>query len=128
VTRINVGIHPSELPDKLLLAEHREIKRIPNAVNRGKANLCNIPEQFTLGTGHVKFFYDKLYYLQVRYVGLYEECLARGFKVQNYISAWRSLPIDLYNGYKPTPADRQLIIDRITSKGFTLLPRTKEAQ
>ena len=30
MTRINCGIPPEELSDKHLLAEHREIKRIPN--------------------------------------------------------------------------------------------------
>jgi hypothetical protein len=33
MTRINVGVHPSELSTKHLIAEHREIKRIPNNVN-----------------------------------------------------------------------------------------------
>ena len=31
MTRINVGIPPTELTDRHLLAEHREIKRIQNS-------------------------------------------------------------------------------------------------
>ena len=34
MTRINVGIDPSELNMKMLMAEHREIKRIPNCVKK----------------------------------------------------------------------------------------------
>ena len=49
MTRINVAIPPAELTNKHLLAEHREIKRIPNCVSRGKYNLKNIPPVFKLG-------------------------------------------------------------------------------
>ena len=60
MTRVNTGISPFELPTKLLLAELREIKRIPNLVKSGKFSLIGQPPEFTLGKGHVKFFYDKL--------------------------------------------------------------------
>ena len=43
MTRINVGISPTELTDKHLLAEHREIKRIPNCIARGRYNMEGIP-------------------------------------------------------------------------------------
>ena len=56
MTRINCGISPDELPDKILLAELREIKRIPNAIQKGRYSLDGIPDQFKLGTGHVKLF------------------------------------------------------------------------
>ena len=67
MTRINVGIQPVELTDQHLIAEHREIKRIPNCVAKGKYNMEGIPDKFKLGTGHVKFFYNKLLYLKFRY-------------------------------------------------------------
>lgn len=57
MTRINVGVDPSELNTKMLIAEHREIKRIPNVIKSGRYSLTNQPKKFTLGTGHVKFFY-----------------------------------------------------------------------
>ena len=88
MTRINVGIPPAELNGRHLIAEHREIKRIPNLVNRGRYSLDNQPDTFKLGKGHVKFFYDKLLYLKRRYDALYNECRKRGFNVQNYSSAW----------------------------------------
>ena len=116
MTRINVGIHPTELTDKHLLAEHREIKRIPNCIAKGKYNMEGIPEKFKLGKGHVKFFYNKLEYLFTRYVKLYLECKDRGFNVQNYSKAWDNLPEELMNHYKPTYKDRLTIQERIYEK------------
>lgn len=113
MTRINVGVPPRELSDKHLLAEHREIKRIPNMVYSGRAILKDIPKEFTLGKGHVKFFYDKLLYLRTRYMELYHECLLRGFKVTNYSSAWPEHPT---GDYIPSPRDRNLILERIATK------------
>ena len=113
MTRINVGISPAELNDKHLMAEHREIKRIPNCVAKGKYNMECIPDKFKLGTGHVKFFYNKLLYLKNRYIGLYNECINRGFNVQNYIAAWDNVPEELMNKYKPTYKDRLIIQERI---------------
>jgi hypothetical protein len=120
MTRINVGILPEELPNKLLIAEHREIKRIPNVVKSGKFSLANQPKSFTLGTGHVKFLYSRLLYLRKRYEAIYVECLKRGFNVTNYISAWDGAPEELMGDYIPTHRDRLLILERITSKGFVL--------
>lgn len=116
MTRINVGIPPKELTNKHLLAEHRELKRIPNVVSKGKCNLKNIPAKFSLGKGHVSFFYDKLSYLKDRYIELYNECIARGFNIQNYLSAWDSVPIELMKGYNPTDNDAQIIRERIAEK------------
>jgi deoxyribonuclease (pyrimidine dimer) len=123
VTRINVGVQPEELPSKLLLAEHREITRVPNAVRTGRAKLQGIPTAFTLGTGHVKFFYRRLGFLKQRYEALYAECCNRGFGVTNKANAFTGLPATAMGDYSPTHRDRQLIVDRIESKGFKLQPR-----
>lgn len=116
MTRINVGIPPKELTNKHLIAEHRELKRIPNVVAKGKCNLRNIPTQFTLGKGHVSFFYDKLGYLKERYTDLYNECIARGFNVQNYLVSWDGVPQELMNGYTPTENDVRIIRERIAER------------
>ena len=116
MTRINVGIPPQELVSKHLIAEHREIKRIPNCISKGRYNMDNIPAEFKLGSGHVKFFYNKLLYLKNRYIKLYNECINRGFNVQNYVGAWDNLPKDLMNHYQPTNQDRQIIQERINNK------------
>jgi len=116
MTRINVGIPPTELVNQHLLAEHREIKRIPNCVAKGKYNMDGIPERFKLGTGHVKFFYNKLLYLKNRYIKLYVECVKRGFNVQYYIGAWNNIPKELMNDYKVKAIDIRIIRERINHK------------
>ena len=116
MTRINVGIPPAELVNQHLIAEHREIKRIPNCIAKGKYNMEGIPDKFKLGTGHVKFFYNKLLYLKNRYIKLYEECIRRGFNVQNYINAWDNVPQELMNDYKVKAEDIRTIRKRINEK------------
>ncbi|MFC2406287.1 MAG: pyrimidine dimer DNA glycosylase/endonuclease V [Cardiobacterium sp.] len=101
MTRINL-VPPQELCDQHLLAEHRELTRIPNAVARGRYHLRGQPADYKLGEGHVRFFFDKLAFLQRRYQMLHEECRARGFNVQNI---WpQDLPTDpaLWQDYQPT--------------------------
>ena len=75
-----------------------------------------IPDRFKLGTGHVKFFYNKLFYLFKRYIELYTECKNRGFNVQNYTEAWVDVPTELMNDYKPTREDRLIIQRRINER------------
>jgi deoxyribonuclease (pyrimidine dimer) len=116
MTRVNVGVSPRKLTDRHLLAEHREIKRIPNVVASGKAVVSDLPSEFTLGAGHVRFFYDKLGYLLRRYRLIYKECKRRGFKVEDYSDAWCGVPSSLMGEYKPTDRDRKLIINRINER------------
>ena len=118
MTRINAGIPPSQLSDKHLLAEHREIKRVPNSVKSGRAVIKDIPENFTLGKGHVKFFYDKLLYLLNRYREIHDECIRRGFNVQYYGAAWCDIRDDLMNDYTPTEEARNLILERINLRAM----------
>lgn len=113
MTRINAGIKPCELEGKHLLAEHREIKRIPNAIAKGKFNLVGQPLKFTLGTGHVKFFYTRLLYLKKRYESLYKECIKRGYNVTYYGNAWDDIPNEFMNDYMPTESDKTIIRQRI---------------
>ena len=116
MTRINIGIPPAELTNQHLIAEHREIKRIPNCIAKGKYNMDGIPERFKLGKGHVKFFYNKLLHLKKRYIRLYEECIKRGFNVQNYIGAWDNIPEELMNDYNVKANDIRIIRKRINEK------------
>ena len=116
MTRINL-IDPAELCDQHLLAELRELKRIPNSLLSGKLNPTNIPERFCLGKGHVKFFSDKLEFLCERYFSLLEEATMRGFKVS---SLWpdrcSNLPLSLWKDYTPTEEDTRLSRERIEQK------------
>lgn len=112
MTRINV-IPVNELSDVHLLAEHREIKRIPNCISKGKYNLSWMPEKYTLWTWHVKFFYDKLGFLYNRYLQLYKECCNRGFNVINYKEAFIWCPGVLFNDYIPTAKAKYINRKRI---------------
>lgn len=118
MTRINAGIYPSELCNKHLLAEHREIKRIPNTIKSGKVDLDNIPEEFTLGRGHVKFFYNKLLYLKKRYIEIYNELRHRDFNVTYFGDSFKDLPVELYNDWLVSSEmrARSVVAQRINEK------------
>ena len=116
MTRINVGIPPKQLCRQHLLAEAREIKRIPNVVSKGKFNLKGQPQKFTLGTGHVKFFYTRLGYLKKRYEEIYAECIYRNYNVMYFGDAWNDIPSYLMNDYTPTDEDIKIISARIKER------------
>jgi hypothetical protein len=116
MTRINVGVKPAELSREHLLAEHREIKRIPNCVRKGRYSMKGQPDQFKLGDGHVKFFYDKLGYLKRRYEALYAMCIERKYDVQYYGDAWNGIDENLMGDYEETQRDREIILERINER------------
>jgi deoxyribonuclease (pyrimidine dimer) len=78
VTRINV-IPPEELADQHLLAEYRELPRTFALARPG----VKVPEHYTLGKGHVLFFYPRTGWLSRRQAALITECQRRGFQVQH---------------------------------------------
>lgn len=117
MTRISATIKPEELCDQMLLAEHREIVRIPNTIKSGKAKIENIPDDFRLGSGHVKFFYNKIGYLFERYYNLRVECLMRGFYVKDYSDSFKNIPpILLYNWVPDEKVVRPLLVQRINER------------
>ena len=128
MTRINL-VPPEELCDQHLLAELRELPRIPNAILKGRYSLEGMPKEYTLGRGHVKFFYDKLGFLYRRYDELWGEATDRGFKVVHRIPE-PDLPIDLiqdlYYDYTPTPEALALNRARITERLEAMKPRWTE--
>ena len=84
MTRINAHIKPKNLIDQHLLAELRELPRIPSMVVKYSQKdpqylqfKSKIPNQFTLGKGHVLFFYDKIEYLYNRFLLLMDEYYLR---------------------------------------------------
>lgn len=83
MTRINV-VPPSELVREHLVAEYSELPRaftlVKAAQERGLApTAVGIPTAYTLGTGHVKFFYDKCLFLLRRQQSLIREMQSRGY-------------------------------------------------
>lgn len=119
MTRINL-IPVSELTDQHLLAEHREIKRIPNLIKSWKFNLENIPKKFTLWTWHVKFFYIKIFFLFKRYNKLYWECKKRWFNIEYYWESFEWFSSSklhiFFNDYIPTQEEIEISRKRIQEK------------
>lgn len=122
MTRINV-IPPNELCDQHLLAEHRELTRIPNYIvkKEGYVALSTLTS-YTLGKGHVLFFRDKLLFLYLRYISLHQECLNRGFSVINKWPAEVKNYSHLWNNYQVTELDIMINKARIAER-MPLKPR-----
>lgn len=119
MTRINSNIPVKKLSDEHLLAEHREIKRLPSCLR--KAIQCKsinkIPNQFTLGTGHVKFFLDKQKFIYNRYKEIYQELLNRGFNIEDYSNNWKEfINTKYFNDYIPTIEEYNLLKQRIIKR------------
>lgn len=134
MTRINVGVPPKNLCRQHLIAELREIVRIPNLV-KTRINIKKqpiksgeIPKEFKLGTGHVKFFYDKINYLKLRYERLYQEARSRGYNVQNMIDAFNNIPEEFMGDYFVTPEAQKLIEDRIKERLSTMTSKPDFSQ
>jgi deoxyribonuclease (pyrimidine dimer) len=86
MTRINC-ISPAELTQRHLIAEYRELPRVfalvRKAIARGeRPDDPRNPEEYTLGRGHLRFFYPRLGYLLARQALLIAEMKARGFRAQ----------------------------------------------
>lgn len=127
MTRINFGVDPRNLPQKALLAEHREITRIPNAIRSGRANLnIPVPSQFTLGPGHVRFFYNKIRHLRNRYQRIYNECVRRGYNVKWKGDSFKDIPSHLNNEANPTQTDIKIVIERLKERGHLLQRKIRE--
>jgi len=120
MTRISSGIRAVELCDKHLNKERVEILRIPNAIKNGKAVVSGIPPDYRLGSGHVKFFYNKLEYLHKRYNELTEESNRRGFTNTDFSSAFDDLPKHLYNDWDETEASREITRVRVNDRLETM--------
>lgn len=122
MTRINV-IPPNELCDQHLLAEHRELTRIPNYIVKKEGHVAlSTLTSYTLGKGHVLFFRDKLLFLYLRYTSLHQECLNRGFSVTNKWPAEVKNYSQLWNNYQVTELDIIINKARIAER-MPLKPR-----
>ena len=122
MTRINI-VNPSELTDQHLIAEYREITMVPGSLRRTLVSKSGykeskVPEQYTLNSGHVYFFYNKGKYLYNRYKELITEMKRRGFNPDPD----RKFPINifkdngLFNDWMPTIEDYKIIRERIQQK------------
>lgn len=113
MTRINVGVPPTELCDQHLRAEYRELPRLWNFCSKSKP-----PAQFKLGTGHVLWCAQYRGMLYDRYTIIVKEMKARGFNV-----SFPEAPAAAALGARPSPAEikragvivRKRIADRIST-------------
>ena len=122
MTRINI-IDTEELTDQHLMAEWREITMIPAALktvinSKNGLDLKRIPKKYTLGTGHIYFFFDKGKYLMNRYTEIRNEMNVRGFKPDPDRIFNSDIFIDnnLYNDWTPTITDYKIIRKRIEER------------
>lgn len=81
MTRINL-VPPDELHNKHLMAEIHELPRAFTLAKKSKHRLTDLPKQYTMGKGHVLFFYNKLGFLSKRYESICNEALKRGFRIK----------------------------------------------
>lgn len=118
MTRINV-VPVEELTDQHLFAEYREITRLfPLSLKANERGFKQPIHEYVLGTGHVKFFYDKLGFIEARYFNLKKELLLRGYNItlKDDIVRYRDLIPAMYNDYVPTGDSIKISRARIREK------------
>lgn len=113
MVRINL-IEPTRLADQHLIAEYNEILMLLGYVRKYPVPK-NIPKEYCLGPGHIKFFKDKLNYLAKRHELLKKEMLKRGFKPLKKINL-NEFDKTLRNDWKPSERDFKIIKQRLISK------------
>lgn len=131
MTRINV-VPVTELSRQHLLAEYREITRLPGNLTtwlnrKTKApDFREIPTEYKLGTGHVKFFFTRMKFLEQRFEQLVAEMKKRGYN-PNYtdssiFSDYTKIGIrenefqKFYNDYVPTEEALRINRERIAER------------
>jgi len=114
MTHINC-IPPSELTDKQLLAEYCDIPK----VFHDSKDAPDSPKQYTIGKGHIKFFYDKLHWLAERQVMIAYEMRKRGYKT-NYdpakIGEYRFTKPMLWGQWTPTKEALEINREKLNGK------------
>lgn len=81
MTRINC-IPPQELTDRHLVAEYRELPRVFRLIRKWQERPSELPQSYTMGKGHVRFFYNKALWLMIRQQSLIAEMIRRGMSPQ----------------------------------------------
>lgn len=113
MTRINC-IPVEELSRQHLVAEYRELPRVfALAYKASQRTKFDQPATYTLGTGHVTFFYTRLGYLAKRHAQLVTEMLRRGYKptfTGSLKDAYPDIPEAFWGDWEPT--DDAMAINR----------------
>lgn len=96
----------------------KALQKYPNKWSFYKAYGDKIPAEYTMGTGHVLFFYDKLMFIAERYQQLCQWRKARGYKytelsVQELLDG---LPDFVLQSYTPTESALRINRERIAER------------
>ena len=115
MTRVNV-VPVSELTREHLVAEYKEIMRLPGSLQKSlnrkskPFSMNEIPPEYKMSKGHVKFFYNKMKFVKNRFEELVEEMIRRGYS-PNYIdSSIFDSPPEFFGDY--TPTEKALEVNR----------------
>lgn len=113
MTRINC-VPVEELSGPHLVAEYRELPRVFALAEKStKRTKLLQPDTYTLGKGHVLFFYTRLGYLQKRHAALIAEMKNRGYN-PSFTGIERKdfplIPDHYWNDW--TPTEEALTINR----------------
>jgi len=120
VTRINV-VPVTELSDQMLGAEYRELPRVVGLV-RDAQRRGAYPEQYlgmkyTLGPGHVSFFYPRLLWVIRRYDQLVKECRRRDRQVSYPFLDCEGIGPEWFGQWKATREALRLNRERLRDRG-----------
>lgn len=123
MTRINV-VPVQSLTRAHLVAEYRELPRTFALAHKASISsrpwTNNQPKQYTLGTGHILFFYDKLGFLAKRHLELIQEMIRRGYEpkfLDCLKEQWQDkIPAGYWKDYVPTKDAIQINQERIDKR------------
>jgi len=117
MTRINC-VPVQELSRQHLIAEYRELPRVFGLANKAYSAQRKVaaPSAYTLGAGHVKFFYQRLGYCRRRFRELCNEMLLRGYAPKHTQPPPTAVPPEWQLDWHPDCAaltiNRQRILER----------------
>ena len=122
MAQINL-VHPRILTDQHLCQEYAELPVVFLYLKRTlKSRIGFDPKKIKttcpLGNGHIYFFYDKLGYLQKRYLTIIKEMRARGFHPdpKSRTITFTGYPKILYRDYRPSKAEKDYFKKRIITR------------
>ena len=128
MTRINV-VDPATLSRQHLVAEYRELPRIfalSYAAQQRGEDPATHPQEYTLGKGHVKFFYTRLGWLTKRFHALVAEMLKRGYNPTYQTTPEFAHKADWMQDWEPTADAVRINTDRINERNATAKHTVRE--
>jgi deoxyribonuclease (pyrimidine dimer) len=117
MTRINC-VPPSELCGKHLVAEYRELPRVFTLVRDAIARQERPAhtDRYTLGKGHVRFFYTRLTWLARRQADLIAEMQRRGYRTSFGAPTLDGFPQEWCGDWEPTADALRINRERIAAR------------